>query len=146
MERFNLPTSRLLYSNTKVNEDWMDRLIDLDLAIDDHPRLQRTSNQFHLYFFKPGSETAHDEEIWVAREIAGFVNPGELEAMETYDLLKGTGFGADFPVGPELSLDEIKKYESDLRNADDKPLAPTWRVSFMEKSDGIMGKIGVFSA
>lgn len=143
---FELPNSRLLYSKTDTSQDWMTNLISIDLAIESHPRLQRASNQFHLYFFKPGSEIQETEEIWVGREVSGFMNPGELEGLETYDLLKGVGFKEDFEVSGELSLPELLKIENNLREKMKKPAASTWRVSFQETETGITGNIGLFNA
>jgi hypothetical protein len=146
MKEFELPNSRLLYSKTDISKDWMTNLISIDLAIESHPRLQRASNQFHLYFFKPGAEVSDTEEVWVGREISGFMNPGELEGLKTYDLLKGKGYKEDFVVSEELNLQEILKIEKKLRNEMKNTPAATWRVSFLETETGITGNIGLFKA
>lgn len=146
MKEFDLPNSRLLYSKTDISKDWMTNLISIDLAIESHPRLQRASNQFHLYFFNKGTEVTENSEIWVGREISGFMNPGELEGLETYDLLKGKGFKEDFAVQEDLNLQEILKIEKKLRNEMKKAPATTWRVSFIETESGIEGNIGLFKA
>ncbi len=146
MKATALPNSRLLYSKTDASKDWMTNLISIDLAIESHPRLQRASNQFHLYFFKPGSEVQETEEIWVGREISGFMNPGELEGLETYDLLKGVGFEEEFEVSESLCLQDLLKIEKKLRNEIKVAPASTWRVSFLETESGIKGNIGLFKA
>ncbi|MFT6070699.1 MAG: hypothetical protein ACJAT2_001338 [Bacteriovoracaceae bacterium] len=146
MKATSLPNARLLYSKTDTSKDWMTNLISIDLAIESHPRLQRASNRFHLYFFKPGSEIQENEEIWVGREVSGFMNPGELEGLETYDLLKGVGFEEEFEVSEGLSLQDLLNREKKLRSELKATPASTWRVSFLETESGIKGNIGLFKA
>lgn len=144
MESFKLPNARLLYKKNKLDNTWMKQLALLDQAIEEHPRLQRASDMFHVYFFKPGSELSSDDDIWVAREISGFVNPGELEGMETYDIGKGQGFGAQKEVSGQLGLNDLLDWEKELRQRAERELAPTWRVSFFRENGVLNQRIGLF--
>lgn len=144
MEEFQLPNSRLLYKKSKGSSNWMPLLMEIDQAIEDHPRLQRASDEFHLYFFKPGSELSAEDDLWVAREIIGHLNPGELEDMETYDLAKGKALGLVWDLSDQLNFEEVVNKEKELRNAANRDLAGTWRVSFIREKSGIKAKIGLF--
>jgi len=144
MDRFKLSNTRLLYKKNTLDASWIKELAVLDLAIEEHPRVQKASQAFHLYFFKPGKELSSSDELWVAREITGFVNPGELPGMETYDLGKGTYFGKESQMGEELQLEELLEQEQSLREASEKEFASTWRVSFFRENGLLKRRIGLF--
>lgn len=146
MESFKLANSRLLYKKSNLDSTWIDGLAYIDRSIEEHPRLQRASEQFHLYFFKPGNEINKSDEIWVAREITGFLGKSEFEDLETYDLAKGQIFGKEIKIGQKLALEEVLSIEQEIRSMTEKPLAGTWRASFIPSENEILCRIGLFLA
>jgi hypothetical protein len=144
MQEFQLPNSRLLYKKSNVASNWMPTLMKIDQAIENHPRLQRASDQFHLYFFKRGNQMSENEDMWVSREIIGHLNPGELEGLETYDLAKGKALGLSFDLESGLEFKDILEKEESLRRGASKEYADTWRVSFYRENGEMRGKIGLF--
>ncbi len=144
MESYKLSNTRLLYKKNAMDSSWVHGLTSIDMAIEEHPRIQKASESFHLYFFKPAAELNPSDEIWIAREITGFVNPGELPDMQTYDLGKGEYLGQEAQMGPKLELEELLKEESALRESSSEKLASTWRVSFYRESGELKRRIGLF--
>lgn len=146
MDTFQLSNSRLLYKKSKIDSSWVEGLSLVDRAIEEHPRLQRSSNQFHLYFFKPGAEINSEDEIWVAREISGFLGKDEFDDLATYDLARGQILGKDLELGQKLALEDVLSIERELRSMTEKVLAPTWRLSFLPSESGLKHRIGLFLA
>lgn len=146
MMKSKYPNSRLLLKRCQLNSSWMDDLVEIDLTIEDHPRLQRVSEQFHLYFFKPGKEISHSDEVWITREVSGFISKGELPGLDTYDLGHGEFYAKECQVSSKVLIDEMLLAESQFRDELDEVLADTWRLSFLSSDSEIKHQIGLFLA
>lgn len=136
-----VPTSnaRLLYRETFGRAlNWQGLIGEVDQFIDLSARVERANSSVFLYFFDfPGNEGFLDLDVWVAREVIGFLELDPEGDFFTYDLDAGevVSIPLDLGEGGDLTFNDlflaVEKALPALKKEYD--IVPTWRIRLMER-------------
>lgn len=137
------PNARVLYKSAPLLE-WMARLGDLEVLVENHPQLQRANPFTYLYFFEAQNfEKWASQSVWVGIEIIGAVNADSLvgalgDGDQDFQLMDLDG---DHCWSRPCLLTDFKsvfsqqqKARGDCEESVGQKLAETWRLCYEQKS------------